>query len=83
MAAVAQTAPWKKKRKWRPRVLIMVGTMEERSTMVQPLTSCAIEAPMFLLGWLSVVLHVVWYLLVLEPMDCNCRCEILDVIGWI
>ena len=27
---------------------MMVGTMEERSTMVQPRTSCAIEAPMFL-----------------------------------
>ena len=25
-----------------------VGTREERSTMVQPRTSCAIEAPMFL-----------------------------------
>ena len=45
---MAQTTPWKKKRKWRPRVLMMVGTMEERSTMVQPRTSWAIEAPMFL-----------------------------------
>ena len=48
IATRAHTTPWKKKRKWMPSALMTVGTMEERRTIVQPRTSCAMDAPMFL-----------------------------------
>ena len=74
---MAQTTPWKKKRKWRPKVLMMVGTMEERSTMVQPRTSWAIEAPMFLWWTVWMLLRSYYILWMLMALDI-----ILDFVRW-